>query len=137
MRPRSATCTKLNLRLLFVHERFNKKAEPWDLLFETAETPKRATSPPGQAAEAGFSSQLLLNHIRAGRVTRTRRGIYRLVHFPAGEHEELVVAWLWSYRAGVVSHADRAVAPRALGRASGACPSDPAASLAKPPAQDS
>jgi|GEM_PF-6677615 len=27
MRPRSATCTKLNLRLLFVHERFNKKAE--------------------------------------------------------------------------------------------------------------
>jgi predicted transcriptional regulator of viral defense system len=33
-----------------------------------------------------------------------RRGIYRLVHFPAGEHEELVAAWLWSERAGIVSH---------------------------------
>jgi hypothetical protein len=33
-----------------------------------------------------------------------RRGIYRLVHFPAGQHEELVVAWLWSERVGIVSH---------------------------------
>jgi predicted transcriptional regulator of viral defense system len=33
-----------------------------------------------------------------------RRGIYRLVHFPAGEHEELVIAWLWSERSGVLSH---------------------------------
>lgn len=57
-----------------------------------------------QAAEVGYSSQLLLKHIRAGRVERTRRGIYRLVHFPAGEHEELVIAWLWSDRAGVISH---------------------------------
>jgi hypothetical protein len=27
-----------------------------------------------------------------------------IVHFPAGEHEELVAAWLWSELAGVVSH---------------------------------
>jgi predicted transcriptional regulator of viral defense system len=33
-----------------------------------------------------------------------RRGIYRLVRFPAGEHEELVGAWLWSEQAGVLSH---------------------------------
>jgi hypothetical protein len=30
--------------------------------------------------------------------------MYRLVHFPATEHEELVTAWLWSEQAGVVSH---------------------------------
>jgi hypothetical protein len=47
---------------------------------------------------------LLLKHIRAGRVVRGRRGIYRLVHFPASEHEEMVTAWLWSEQAGVVSH---------------------------------
>jgi predicted transcriptional regulator of viral defense system len=47
---------------------------------------------------------LLIKHIHAGRVTRVRRGIYRLVHFPAGEHEDLVTCWLWSERAGVVSH---------------------------------
>ena len=33
-----------------------------------------------------------------------RQGIYRLVHFPAGEHEDLVVAPLWFGLAGVVSH---------------------------------
>lgn len=75
----------------------------WDLLFETGSA-QEGYFTTRQAAEAGYSSQLLLKHIRSGRVTRTRRGIYRLVHFPAGEHEELVVYWLWSDRAGVVSH---------------------------------
>jgi predicted transcriptional regulator of viral defense system len=75
----------------------------WDLLFETASA-QEGYFTTRQAAEAGYSSQLLLKHVRAGRVARTRRGICRLVHFPAGEHEELVIAWLWSERAGVVSH---------------------------------
>jgi len=57
-----------------------------------------------QAAEAGYSTHLLRKHIHAGRATRHRRGIYRLVHFPAGEHEELVTAWPWSEQAGVISH---------------------------------
>ena len=57
-----------------------------------------------QAAEAGYSTHLLRKHILAGRVTRPQRGIYRLVHFPVGEHEELVTAWLWSDQAGVISH---------------------------------
>ncbi|MCG5051538.1 MAG: hypothetical protein KA712_01130 [Myxococcales bacterium] len=43
-------------------------------------------------------------HIHAGKVIRVRRSIYRVVHFPAGEHEELVAAWLWAELAGVVSH---------------------------------
>lgn len=57
-----------------------------------------------QAAEAGYSPQLLIHHLQTGRVMRIRRGIYRLVQFPAGEHEELVVAWLWTEQAGVISH---------------------------------
>ena len=57
-----------------------------------------------QAAEAGFSPQLLIHHLSAGTATRIRRSIYRLVHFPTGEHEELVAAWLWSEREGVLSH---------------------------------
>jgi predicted transcriptional regulator of viral defense system len=75
----------------------------WDCLFETAAA-QDGYFTTRQAAEAGYSTQLLLKHIRAGRVARTRRGIYRLVHFPAGEHEELVTAWLWSEQAGVISH---------------------------------
>jgi predicted transcriptional regulator of viral defense system len=79
------------------------KKPDWDLLFETASA-QEGYFTTGQAAEAGYSTHLLFKHIRAGRVARTRRGIYRLVHFPAGEHEELITAWLWSERAGVISH---------------------------------
>jgi predicted transcriptional regulator of viral defense system len=75
----------------------------WDRLFEVAGA-QEGYFTTNQAAHAGYSSQLLLKHIRAGRVARARRGIYRLVHFPAGEHDDLVIAWLWSEQAGVVSH---------------------------------
>lgn len=75
----------------------------WDLLYQTGGA-QDGLFTTQQAAEAGYSTQLLLKHIRAGRVTRVRRGIYRLVHFPAGEHEELTVVWLWSERASVMSH---------------------------------
>ncbi len=75
----------------------------WDRLYETAAA-QAGYFTTRQAAEAGYSSQLLLKHLKAGRVMRTRRGIYRLVHFPSSEHEEFVTAWLWSEQAGVLSH---------------------------------
>ena len=75
----------------------------WDRLFECAAAQSGYVTTK-QAAEAGFSTHLLRKHIQAGRVTRAQRAIYRLVHFPAGEHDELVTAWLWSERAGVISH---------------------------------
>ncbi|HWO21206.1 MAG TPA: type IV toxin-antitoxin system AbiEi family antitoxin domain-containing protein [Kofleriaceae bacterium] len=75
----------------------------WNRLFETA-AGQAGHFTTQQAADAGYSPQLLVHHVRAGRVVRTRRGIYRLVHFPAEQHEDLVVAWLWSERAGVLSH---------------------------------
>jgi predicted transcriptional regulator of viral defense system len=78
-------------------------APSWGRLFETA-CAQEGYFTTRQAADAGYSPQLLLKHLRAGRVARMRRGIYRLVHFPAGEHEDLVTAWLWSERAGVISH---------------------------------
>jgi predicted transcriptional regulator of viral defense system len=75
----------------------------WDRLFETAAAQEGLFSTQ-QAAEAGYSPQLLLHHLSSGRALRVRRGIYRLVHFPAGDHENLVSAWLWSQRAGIFSH---------------------------------
>jgi predicted transcriptional regulator of viral defense system len=75
----------------------------WDRLFETA-AGQEGLFTTEQAAEAGYSPQLLVHHIRRGRVIRVRRGIYRIVHFPAGEHEDLIEVWLWSRRAGVFSH---------------------------------
>ncbi|MBN2192205.1 MAG: type IV toxin-antitoxin system AbiEi family antitoxin domain-containing protein [Polyangiaceae bacterium] len=75
----------------------------WDRLFELAAAQAGYVTT-RQAAAAGYSTHLLRKHIHAGRITRPQRGIYRLVHFPAGEHEELVPAWLWSEQAGVLSH---------------------------------
>lgn len=75
----------------------------WNRLFETA-AGQEGLFTTKQAADAGYSPQLLVHYVHVGRAVRVRHGIYRLVHFPAGEHEELVVAWLWSGFAGVVSH---------------------------------
>lgn len=57
-----------------------------------------------QAAEAGYSPQLLAHHVRQRWITRIRRGVYRLAYFPPGEHEDLIAIWLWSERRGVFSH---------------------------------
>jgi len=58
-----------------------------------------------QAIDAGCSSQLLSEQIPVGRIERCwRLGIYRFADFPAGDHEDLVVGWLWSERAAVFSH---------------------------------
>ena len=75
----------------------------WDRLFETAAA-QHGLFTTQQAAEAGYSPQLLVHHLQSGNVRRVMRGIYRLKHYPTGEHEELVVPWLWSERAGVISH---------------------------------
>jgi predicted transcriptional regulator of viral defense system len=75
----------------------------WDSLFEIAAA-QDGYFTTRQAAEAGYSSALIAHHLAAGRMLRARRGVYRLVHFPAGDHEDLTVVWLWSEREGVFSH---------------------------------
>ena len=66
-----------------------------------------------QAAETGFSKQLLSMHTARGRFQRPLRGIYRFADFARTERpltpveraqDDLVVAWLWSSSRGVVSH---------------------------------
>ena len=57
-----------------------------------------------QAADLGFSPELLIHHRKRGRIERARRGIYRVRHLPAQEDEQLVELWLWSGQQGVFSH---------------------------------
>jgi len=75
----------------------------WDRLFEVA-AQQDGLFTTAQAAESGYSPQLLAHHLQAGRMVRVRRGVYRLVHFPAADHEDLTAIWLWSDRKGVFSH---------------------------------
>lgn len=79
------------------------KGPVWDDLYDQAASQDGLFST-SQAAAVGYSPQLLQKHLHAGRIERVRRGIYRLVHFPPGEHEDLAAVWLWSERAGVFSH---------------------------------
>jgi predicted transcriptional regulator of viral defense system len=75
----------------------------WNRLFMTAQT-QQGLFTTRQAAESGFSPQLLVHHAQSGRVLRVRRGIYRFAQYPAGTQEDLIAAWLWTELAGVVSH---------------------------------
>jgi len=75
----------------------------WDQLYQIAEG-QAGHFTVSQAAEAGFSTPLVLHHFRQGTLQRARRGIYRVTRFPASEHEDLVVLWLWSDQQGVFSH---------------------------------
>jgi predicted transcriptional regulator of viral defense system len=75
----------------------------WDQLFETAAA-QAGLFTTRQAAAAGYSPQLISHHLGARRMLRVRRGVYRIVHFPAGDHEDLAAVWLWSQQEGVFSH---------------------------------
>ena len=75
----------------------------WDKLYEVAAS-QEGHFTPSQAAEAGYSLRLLAHHLRKGRIARAQRGVYRLVHYPAGDHDDLMVLWLWSGQKGVFSH---------------------------------
>ncbi|MGD0838997.1 MAG: type IV toxin-antitoxin system AbiEi family antitoxin domain-containing protein [Polyangia bacterium] len=78
----------------------------WNRLFEIAAA-QEGLFTTKQAAEARYSPQLLTHYVHAGRAIRVGWSIYRLVHFPAGEHEELVAAGACRCRSG----------PRAIWRA--------------------
>jgi predicted transcriptional regulator of viral defense system len=75
----------------------------WDRIYEVAMA-QAGFFTTQQAAELGYSSQLINHYLRTNRVERATRGIYRLVHFPPSDHQDLIVEWLWSERQGVFSH---------------------------------
>jgi predicted transcriptional regulator of viral defense system len=78
-------------------------APVWDRLYETA-APQAGYLTLAQAAAAGYSSPLVEHHVKAGRLERVGRGIFRLVHFPPSDNEDLVRLWLWSGQKGAFSH---------------------------------
>jgi hypothetical protein len=80
-----------------------RKKTSWDKLFVVA-AGQAGLFTAKQAGAAGLYRQLLRRYVEHGRVRRVRRGIYRIVHYPAAEHEELAELWLWSEREGVFSH---------------------------------
>ena len=79
------------------------RSPDWDHLFEIAAA-QGGLFAAQQAAEAGYSPQLFAYHLGAGRMIRVRPEIYRLAHFPLGDHQDRTVAWFRSNQEGVFSH---------------------------------
>lgn len=79
------------------------RKSPWQALFRLAAKQEGLFSA-RQATELGCSQQLLAKYVTGGRIERVQRALYRIVDFPAGEHEGLVAVWLWSRNEGVLSH---------------------------------
>src|SRR3954468_5580521 len=75
----------------------------WDKLYELAAA-QGGYFARSQANAAGYSDPLLHYYVTRRRLERTARGLFRLVHFPPSDDEDLVAAWLWSGRQGVFSH---------------------------------
>lgn len=84
-------------------KRTDGPAPEWAKLYEMAAA-QAGYFQLAQARDAGYSPPLLEYYVREGRVERVARGIFRLAHYPPSDHEDLVVAWLWSDRLGVPSH---------------------------------
>src|ERR1044072_7515655 len=80
-----------------------RRPPDWDSLFEVAQG-QDGYFTTAQAAQEGYSRPLLHKHLAGGKIVRARRGVYRVVHFPASDREDLVVLWLWSEQAGGFSH---------------------------------
>ncbi|MFK7927044.1 MAG: type IV toxin-antitoxin system AbiEi family antitoxin domain-containing protein [Myxococcota bacterium] len=84
----------------------------WDTLYRLA-ADQGGLFTTSDADAHGISPQLLHHHLKASRIERVRRKIYRVVHLPPDVDEQLVELWLWSDRAGVFSH-DTALALHGL-----------------------
>jgi hypothetical protein len=79
------------------------RESPWRALFKLAAQQEGLFSA-RQAKESGCSLQLLERYVAGGRVEKIQRALYRVVDFPAGEHEGLLGIWLWTRSEGVFSH---------------------------------
>ena len=101
------------------------RAPRWDALYEKA-AGQAGYFTLAEANEAGYSSQLLTYYLEIGRVERWARGIFRLVHFPASDREDLVPAGdpgpectPSAVSGSVMLRQRRTAAPRARGAVSG------------------
>jgi hypothetical protein len=57
-----------------------------------------------QVRRTGYTDEIFLAMIPRGKVERVASDVFRLVHFPRSDHEELIVLWLQTDRKGVISH---------------------------------
>ena len=75
----------------------------WDRLYALAET-QGGYFTAADAKALGYVYPHQHFHVKSGNWVRVDRGIFRLKHFPAVAHEDLIRWWLWSRKQGFISH---------------------------------
>lgn len=80
-----------------------KKKPDFDHLYSIAED-QAGYFTTRQAAAAGYTRERLSDITARGQFIRIRRGIYRLLYFPASRFEDLFIAHLRAGPASVISH---------------------------------
>jgi predicted transcriptional regulator of viral defense system len=56
------------------------------------------------ASEHGFGKAVVNYHVRTGRFERVYPGVYRLRSAPPTRRDDLLLAWVWSNKRGVIAH---------------------------------
>ena len=79
------------------------RAERSHRLFEVAEN-QQGYFTSTDAKSLGYNYPHQHFHVKKGNWIRVDHGIYRLKHFPAASHEDLIRWWLWTRKKGVISH---------------------------------
>lgn len=74
-----------------------------DRLYALAET-QGGYFTAADAKALGFVYPHQFFHVKRGNWVRVGRGLFRLKHFPAAAHDDLIRWWLWSRKQGVISH---------------------------------
>jgi predicted transcriptional regulator of viral defense system len=59
---------------------------------------------PSQARHVGYSDDVFLSLLPAGKIELGAADVYHLAHFPRAEREDLIVLWLQTDRRGIISH---------------------------------
>ena len=81
----------------------NKRENRGDQLYALAET-QGGYFTAADAKALGYVYPHQHFHVKRGNWIRVDRGVFRLKHFPAAAHEDLIHWWLWSRKQGVISH---------------------------------
>jgi predicted transcriptional regulator of viral defense system len=75
----------------------------YDRLFQIAEA-QAGYFTTAQAQALGIARAQLSRYVAAGKLERSRHGVYRLAPFPRVPHEDLFIAWLAAGPDAVISH---------------------------------
>jgi len=77
--------------------------DTYDRLFQIAEA-QAGYFTTAQAQAQGIARAQLSRYVAAGKLERSRHGVYRLAPFPRVPHEDLFIAWLAAGPEAVISH---------------------------------